>query len=74
MGRDGTSTRYKASDPKDKERCQLPGIRIEPRRITLQPQLAEAYNNRGIIARTLGDYRQASKDFERAAQLGIFLV
>src|SRR5215217_5700945 len=30
MGRDGTSTRYKASDPKDKERCQLPGIRIEP--------------------------------------------
>jgi DNA invertase Pin-like site-specific DNA recombinase len=30
IGRDGTSTRYKASDPKDKERCQLPGIRIEP--------------------------------------------
>src|SRR5690242_12562846 len=30
IGRDGTSTRYKASDPQDKERCQLPGIRIEP--------------------------------------------
>ena len=37
MGRDGTSTRYKASDPKDKERCQLPGIRIEPNYITSSP-------------------------------------
>ena len=48
--------------------------RILRKAIELQPQLAEAYNNRGIIQRTLGDYRQASKDFERAAQLGMELA
>ena len=48
--------------------------RILARLLSLKPQLAEAYNNRGIIARTLGDYRQASKDFERAAQLGMELA
>lgn len=42
--------------------------------IALQPQLAEAYNNRGTSARTLGGYRQAGKDFERAVQLGMELA
>src|SRR2546426_12579156 len=30
IGLDGTRARYKACDPNAKERCQLPGIRIEP--------------------------------------------
>src|SRR6266850_392944 len=30
IGRDDTRAPYKASDPHERERCQLPGIRIEP--------------------------------------------
>jgi TonB family protein len=40
----------------------------------LQPKLAEAYNNRGIVGRSLGNARQASKDFDAAAQLGMALA
>jgi hypothetical protein len=31
MGRDDTRVQDKASDPHERERCQLPGIRIEPK-------------------------------------------
>jgi hypothetical protein len=37
----------------------------------LQPKFAEAFNNRGMTHRKLGNYRQASKDFEAAVQAGM---
>ena len=42
--------------------------------IELQPKLAEAYNNRGIVLHKLGNYQLASKEFNLAAQLGMELA
>jgi TonB family protein len=42
--------------------------------IELQPKLVEAYNNRGIVWHTQGNVRQASKDFDAVAQLGMTLA
>jgi hypothetical protein len=39
MGRDDTRVQDKASDPHERERCQLPGIPIEPLIIVFEPNM-----------------------------------
>jgi Flp pilus assembly protein TadD len=37
--------------------------------IAINPQYAEAYNNRGIVYATTGNGQQSKQDLQRAAQL-----
>ncbi len=39
--------------------------------IAKQPKLAESYNNRGILYKTLGNYQRALADLRQAKQLGL---
>jgi hypothetical protein len=49
IGRDDTRAHYKASDPHERERCQLPGIRIEPKLKAKREQRPEAEVIRDLI-------------------------
>ena len=56
------SVGYLALDPKG-------SILAHDRAIRLKPDLAEAYNNRGVAKRKLGQYEAAVADYDEAIRL-----
>ena len=54
---------------KKKQNAYKKSIKDYTKAIQLNPNLAEACNNRGIVYKNKGDYGEAIKDFDRAISL-----
>ena len=58
-----------ATDLEEKQNAYKKSIKDYTKAIQLNPNLAEACNNRGIVYKNKGDYGEAIKDFDRAISL-----